>query len=81
MAVAIWAGQTSSGALAGALGGLLVAATEERHNAVVKGTAKKAEATRVRKSRKAPKVAGFLGRMEWRYIKDILDTNIGSRYP
>ena len=66
MAVAIWAGQTSSGALAGVLRGLLVATTEERRIAVVKGTAKKAEATRVRKSSKAPKVAGVLGRMEWR---------------
>ena len=36
----------------------------------------KSLATRVRRSRKAPKVAGARGGMEWRYPKDISDTNI-----
>ena len=46
------------------LGGLSVAATEERRIAVVKGAAKKAMATRVRRSRKAPKAEGARGGME-----------------
>ena len=46
------------------LGGLNVAATEERHIAVVKGAAKKAVATQVLRSRKAPKEAGARGGME-----------------
>ena len=54
MAVAVWAGQTSSG-------GLNVEATEEWRIAVVKGAAKKAVATLVRRSRKAPKAAGARG--------------------
>ena len=48
------------------LGGLLVAATEERRIAVVtvKGTAKKVVATLIQRSRTAPKVAGARGGME-----------------
>ena len=46
------------------LGGLSVAATEERRIAVMKGGAKKAEATRVRRNRKAPKAAGARPGME-----------------
>ena len=43
------------------LGGLSVAGTEERHIAVVKSAAKKAVATLVRRSCKAPKVEGARG--------------------
>ena len=46
------------------LGGLSVAAGEERRITVMKGGAKKAVATRVRRSRKAPKVAGARPGME-----------------
>ena len=46
------------------LGGLSVAATEELRITVVKGAAKKAVATRVLRSRKAPKAAGTRGGME-----------------
>ena len=46
------------------LGGLSVAATEERCIAVIKGGAKQAVATRVRRSRKAPKTAEARGGME-----------------
>ena len=41
-----------------------MAATEELHIAVVKGTAKKAMATRVLRRHKAPKAAEACGRME-----------------
>ena len=43
------------------LGGLSVAATEERRITVMKGGAEKAVATRVRRSSKAPKAAGARG--------------------
>ena len=46
------------------LGGLSVTATEERRIAVAKGGAKKALATRVRRSHKAPKAARSRGGME-----------------
>ena len=46
------------------LGALSVTATEELHIAVAKGGAKKALATRVRRSHKAPKAARSGGRME-----------------
>ena len=42
----------------------MVAATEEQRIAVVTGKAKKAMATRVRRSRKAPKAAGARGGMK-----------------
>ena len=57
MAVAIWAGQTSSG-------GLLVAATEEWCIAVVKDAAKKAMVNLGPKEQQGPKVAAARCGME-----------------
>ena len=69
MAVAVWAGQTSSGGPVGGCASVRSGASRRRRRlgriavTVVKGPAKKAEASGVRRSRdlKAPKAAGSRG--------------------